>query len=344
MAPLITPTVCTGADVAPLSEELVAQWRTTGHILIDGLLPPDLIGAVEAYAADRFPAPGSRGAHEMRQFGSEVVFPAGNEALDQITLHPRLLAAAGQLLGRPVPELRLAQSTIWPKYGRVAEGITEDIYDNNEQRIHVDYPNHMLTHPTPWDRPEAIEVIVYYSDQRVCGGATAVVPRVGNEDLYPWPIVAAPGIGDVPWINDRATTEAYFAERDPETAAFRRRLYEHEVHTDFRPGTVLLYRHDVWHRGTPLKPGPTLRLAHNLVYRVAEAEWISTLHEGWSWAMYRPDQYLERLVGGAGLDQRAVLGFPAPGARYWCPATIEAVTARYGPYGFDPAPYRAALG
>jgi len=95
----------------------------------------------------------------------------------------------------------------------------------------------------------------------------------------------------------------------------------------------------VWHRGTPLVPG-TRRLAHNITFRRAECEWISTLHTGWSWAMYRDDKFMERLIASASLDQRAVLGFPQPGSSYWCDETIEAVQARYGAFGFDPTPYR----
>ena len=78
------------------------------------------------------------------------------------------------------------------------------------------------------------------------------------------------------------------------------------------------------------------------VITAAQAEWISTLHAGWAWGMYRPDQRMERLIATASLDQRAVLGFPQPGSDYWCPETIAAVEARYGPLGFDAGPYRDA--
>jgi hypothetical protein len=41
---------------------------------------------------------------------------------------------------------------------------------------------------------------------------------------------------------------------DPELSDFRASLYEREVAVGYQPGTVLLYRHDLWHRGTPLLP------------------------------------------------------------------------------------------
>jgi hypothetical protein len=343
MATLVRPEAAGGDDPAPLSPAQVERWRTTGHVLVDGLLPDDLIDDVVAFADQRFPAVGTPEATRFRQFGSAVVFPTINPATDGLALHPRLLGAVAQVLGRTPGDLRLTQCDLWPKYGRSADTDPVDRYDNDDQRIHVDYPNHMLAHPTPWDRPSAVELIVYLSDHDDSGGSTAVVPRLGDDDpLYPWPIVGSPGIGELPWINDRARAEAHLADVDPELAAFRQALYEREVHTTFRPGSVLLYRHDTWHRGTPLRPG-TARVAQNLTYRLAECDWVDTLHVGWSWSMYRPDQYLERLLGSATVDQRTVLGFPAPGSAYWCPRTVEAVTARYGAFGFDPTPYLAAL-
>ncbi len=187
-------------------------------------------------------------------------------------------------------------------------------------------------------------MIVYLSDVEECGGATAVVPREGaDDDAYRWPIVDTPGVGDLDYVNDRATAEEYFARRRPGLAGWRSSLYRRERYVRFRPGDVLFYRHDTWHRGTPVEPG-ALRLVHNITYRRAESEWISHLHVGWAWAAYRQSKLLERLIATATLEQRAVLGFPQPGSPYWTEATIDAVEARYGVFGMDMTPYRQALG
>ncbi len=341
---LVSPEPVAGVgDDAPLSAAQVDRWRSAGFVLVDGLVPAALVEGVSAFGAERFPAPGTEDAARFRTFGSAVVFPTLDPSFDALTLDRRLLSAVAQLLGRRVADLRLTQSDLWPKYGRPPGSGAPTGRDNDDQRIHVDYPNHTLTHPTPWHRPVAVEIIVYFSDRGDGGGSTAVVPRRGDDDpLYPWPLVASPGIGDLPWINDRPSAEAYLAEHRPDLAEFRADLYRREVHTDHRPGTVLLYRHDTWHRGTPLRPG-AFRLAQNLTFRTVEAEWIHTLHRGWSWSMYRPDQPFERFVAALDPDRRAVLGFPPPGDGYWCEATVEAAEARYGPFGFDAGPYRAAL-
>ena len=59
--------------------------------------------------------------------------------------------------------------------------------------------------------------------------------------------------------------------------------------------------------------------------------------------MYRPGQKTERLVATCSIEQRCVLGFPAPGHPYWNRETIDAIRARYGPLGFDIKPYEQAL-
>jgi hypothetical protein len=53
----------------------------------------------------------------------------------------------------------------------------------------------------------------------------------------------------------------------PEVAAFRtEHLYAREAPFRYGCGTLLLYRHEMWRRGTPLLPG-ALRVVANLTFR-----------------------------------------------------------------------------
>ena len=327
-----------------LTDAQVHQWRDSGYAFVSGLLPEPMVAELAAAAGAHYPSAGSTAAAEFTDFGSAgaLNFPARINVFNQITLHPQLLQVVSDLLGVAVETLRLSQSDLWPKYGRKAnQPRSAGLQDNADQRIHVDYPHHSLVHPPPWHRPEAVEMILYLSDAEDELGGTAVVPRSGaNDPAYRWPIIDSPGIGDLRYINNREAAETYFASQRPDLADFRQLLYEREVRTLYRRGDLLLYRHDTWHRGTPLAPGAR-RLAHNLTYRKAASEWISTLHTGWAWQAYRDDKFLERLIAGATVDQRTVLGFPAPGSDYWCSETLAAVEARYGMFGFDIAPYIA---
>lgn len=329
-------------DDGTLTADQVTQWRQQGYTFVEGVVPNALIEELAKAAGALFPEANDPRAVSMTDFGSggAFTFPSRSEAFNALTLHPNILQAVSNLLAEPIESLRLSQSDLWPKYGRNDK---TGIQDNSDQRIHVDYPNHTLVHPSPWDRPEAVEMIVYLDSVETTGGSTALVPRNGKDDpAYRWPIVDSPGIGDLPYINDKTAAETEFARQRPNLAKWRQSLYARERYTAFKPGDIIFYRHDTWHRGTPLKPG-SRRLAQNLTYRRAGSEWISTLHTGWAWSAYSKDKYLERLLAGASLAQRAVLGFPQPGDAYWCDETITAVEARYGIYGFDPSPYRNAL-
>ncbi len=325
---------------AALGAAQIDQWRSEGFTLVDGLLPRDLLENAYDDAAEHYPDPGTPEAANFTSFGSyqRFVFPSQSNACNAITLHERLLNAVADLLDCSVLDIRLTQSDLWPKYGREPHATTQD---NADQRIHCDYPNHTLTHPPPWDTPEAVEIIIFLNDYAEAEGGTAVVPRQGSDDsAYQWPITRTPGVAGLPYLNDRAAAESYLAEHAPETARFREyHLYAREVLTHYNFGTVLFYRHDTWHRGTPLKLG-SRRLVLNMTFKKAASEWVNVLHPGWSWSMYRPSQFMEKLIARATAEQRTVLGFPAPGNAYWTPETIAAVEARYRPHGIDMAPYR----
>ena len=219
-----TPTLAQSA--APLTSAQVESWRTQGFAFVDGVFSQELVLDLATDAATRFPAAGTPEAAQIADFGSsgQLNFPAQSRAFNAATLDHRLLNSIGQLLGVAATDLRLTQSDLWPKYGRTEKSISAS--DNDDQRIHVDYPNHTLAHPNVWQRPEAVELILYLDDVEDCGGATALVPRSGPDDpAYRWPIVDSPGIADLDYVNDRAQAEAYFAHARPALADWRRSLY-----------------------------------------------------------------------------------------------------------------------
>ena len=187
------------------------------------------------------------------------------------------------------------------------------------------------------------------------------------------PLAGQLGIPPHIWTNDRARTETLCRESDPSLAAFREKLYAREKLVKYRRGSVLLYRMDTWHRGTRCFPSVKRRTLQ-LAYRDKEAEWcvrararvclciclfVSTRlcvclsvslclcrctswHRGWARHNYDPDWMFETLQAVATPEQRCLLGWPAPGHRYWTASNLAAVARRYGPLGFDPRPYSTA--
>ena len=329
----------------PLTDDQVRSWREAGFALVEGLVPLELIGQARSEAVAHFPPPGSPESEQITDFGSQglLEFPTPSDALNEITLHPRLLAAAAQLLGIRNEDLRLTQSEAWPKYGRKTHA--GGAMDNDDQRIHIDYPNHSLAHPAEWENPESVAVVAYFDRVEDVGGATQVVPRSGPDDpAYRGPLVRSPGIGGIPFVNNRKQAEAALGESHPELAHWRREhLYPKARPARFGPGTFLFYRHDVWHRGTPITEG-AMRLAHNISFRRSDCEWISTVHKGWAWSMYASNHVMERLIARGSVQQRCALGFPEPGHPYWTRATLDAVRARFDFEDMDMAPYEAGLG
>lgn len=100
-------------DTTALTPAAVDQWRERGFAIVDGLIPLDLIETLRERATERFPTPGTPEAQKFADFGSAMVFPCdGIPAFNQLTLHPRLLHAAAQLLGVDVEGLRLTQSDL----------------------------------------------------------------------------------------------------------------------------------------------------------------------------------------------------------------------------------------
>ncbi|MCH2187913.1 hypothetical protein MK280_18815, partial [Myxococcota bacterium] len=216
-------------DGAVLSFDQINEWRERGFTLVDGVVSESQISSAREMADKFFSAEDPD--DPSRDFGSggRMEFPTGYSAIDAITLHPRILCAVAQLLAVDVRELRLTQSDVWAKYGHTEKN--QDDRSNDDQRIHMDYPNHYITHPPHWDRPEAVEMILYFDDVSSCGGATALVAREGQDDpAYATPYVAMPGVGSLNWINDRSAAETELEREFPDVAAFRRtHLYPREV-------------------------------------------------------------------------------------------------------------------
>jgi hypothetical protein len=109
--------------------------------------------------------------------------------------------------------------------------------------------------------------------------------------------------------------EGKLAISHPAVAAFREEhLYARAIPAKYRRGSVLFYRLDTWHRGTPVIEGKRRRV-HNLLFKKAGCDWITMWNAGAARHMYTLSQTLERLV--ANRPERTVLGYPPPGSAFW---------------------------
>ncbi len=318
------------STIENLPEELSGQWKEQGFCLIDGIFSP---AQVQKARAEILVANGSL---RVIDFGG-VQFPKGPRELADIALDERLLGIARQLLG--TDRVELTQADAWIKTGAKRPNKGYAVFESYDQRLHMDFPNHTMLHPPTWYKPEVVSMIVYLDDHEKTGGMTAVRPRLGaNDPAYKYPYTDMPGLVDWPYINDRTIAEAYIKKYSATTAKFREKIYSELKYAAFNPGTVLIYRHDIWHRGTPLIDGAE-RLVINLVYKKPGLPWVHHWASGYAGYLY--DWYVDptnqppkaavfaQLIPQLSLQQLAALGFPLPGDATVNPEMLRAIKARY---------------
>ena len=322
-----------------LSKEHINEWRSTGCVVVNHLFPRNIINNAYSKLDDIF----KENMLDMKKgnwdFGSngKMEFPCNEFIFNDITIHPNMINAVKMLLNDN--DIRLTQSDVWPKYGQ--EKSLSQI-DNHNQRIHMDYGNNMLVHPMDWNNPEAVSVIIYYSTGKDVGGSTAVVPREGdNDDTYYSPYIHMSGIANIKWHNDKEYMRDYLKQNHSQTFELQERLYAREKKINYIPGTVLFYRLDTWHRGTPINP-KQLRYVHNIVFKKNSAHWILNWNYGISRSMYRFNRVVENIIANCTVEQRSCLGFPPPGDAYWTDYTLKMTEERYKGTGFDITPYKNA--
>lgn len=292
-------------------------WKTQGYYMVDNFFP-DIQKTLQRLETIPFPNTHDFGSHK-----GVLEFPTEHDFLNDITLHPDLIATCQHLLDSE--DIRLIQSDIWSKMN----DHTNPVNSNQDQRMHMDYPNNYLTYPTDWNNPESVAIIIYYSDSEKCGGETRLVPKLGDYDpLYKEPYDNIAGLREYPFKNDKTLVEHYFKIHHPTVYSFRQHLYEREISIPFKPGSVLFYRHDLWHRGAPTNPGHT-RIVQNIGFKKANCDWITSWNKGWARKLCSSTNPLERLLMKSSNAQRVCLGIPDNKSKYWTEKTRNAMKMRY---------------
>ena len=298
------------------------QWRTRGYAIEENILHTDaLVDQLETQFAHGSPTI-DWGADRRLEFPSRV-FPA----LNDLAVDSRLLCTAKRLL--ETENIRLIQCVAWPKYGNSDGNSDRRSASNRDQRMHMDYGNNTLLHPPPWhETPQIVSAIVYLSDCQDTGGGTCVVARRGDNDpAYRWPYVHMPGIGGRKFVNDRSSAEKMMQECDPIGWRIRKLLYQREILLSPAAGSVLWYRHDTWHRGTPVRRGK-IRYVVNMAWARAEVAGVCQWNPGFARRLYEP--FMQRYIASLDGQQLRSLGFPPKEHPYWTRSTRHAVNVRYG--------------
>jgi hypothetical protein len=310
------------------TEDEIETWRSDGWVVLEGLIGTDEIdaavedlrqvfptaeefhadpeGVTDAWIGRRptrnpgyiWPADGPGFRPEQHIWQGDFPFP-GSGALNRLVSHPSIVDFVTRAL--ETPDIRLYQAGVNAKYTGVI---------NYEQPMHTDR-NHSLLPPKPSVPWLHVESFLFLSDVDEAHAPTHLVPlpqSVGRE-------VSAP---------------LYMPPQDPE-------LYAAERAATGPRGSLLVYRPDVFHRGTDITAPGGARFLLNVSFQDARQEWVA--YDGFPSHANSPDwvKYAEGSTPG----ELALFGFPAPGHEIWDAAMIDATAARYP--NLDMTPWRAAL-
>jgi hypothetical protein len=239
--------------------------------------------------------------------------PFAGPTLNTIGFHPRIVAAAEQLLG--TDDLRLTQSLLRATYGG-----SETV----DQFLHRDFVNNTLLTPPREDGAFGqLPVLVYLTDVGIGEAPTYLVSKRYSDDRSTDPT-------ETQWETKAASVAGSWAARsredDPE-------LYAHEVPTLGPAGTALFYSMRTWHRGSASLDRESVRIVHHAVYRRTGYDWMDFT----AWPPVFDTARGQQCIAALTPRQRRLLGIPAPGHPFWTPETIAYFGARYP--GADIEPY-----
>jgi Phytanoyl-CoA dioxygenase (PhyH) len=278
----------------------LAEVWDQGFTIVENFLDADTLAAAreamwEIYPKpeDYFRAPEEHSKLVSSQFGGLRVFPYKSWALNRLPSYPDLVDGAERLLG--TQDLEIYKIELWAKYSGAV---------NYDQFHHRDFGNHSLVVPRADRQHTQMTTFMLLSDVTAEDAPTKLVPLKYTRELP---------------LSQRAVP---FGE-----------LFEDEVAATAPAGSLLIYKTDIFHRGSDFTG----------VNRSRFMMLVDFQQRGWRWQgkMSWPDragapemcEAMVRMTPRA----RDLFGWPPPGSEYWNDQTLADVSARYP--GLDMTPY-----
>jgi ectoine hydroxylase-related dioxygenase (phytanoyl-CoA dioxygenase family) len=296
--------------VKEIAQADIDHWHQHGYVIVEEFMAPDEMAAARENLARYLPSweeyatrgplfAGLRGSSLRSSPGwVRYEFPYVGSALNQVAVHPFLVAFAERLVGHS--DIALSHGAIVGKYAGKGD------YD---QELHPDYSNNTLAFPRRGVEMIDIPMIVYHTDVTI--------------DLGPTYVVSQELTGHLVTDGHRFHARADFPE-----------LYEAERPAAVPAGSALIYNMRTFHRGSAMRVREGVRFSQFTAFHTAGPGWLgSTSFQG---AGGQPE--MDRFLTRATPRERRLVGFPAPGDRYWDDETRAGVAARYPemdmtPYG-----------
>lgn len=286
-----------------VSDAQLAEIWDRGFTVVEGFLDRETLSAAQEALWEIYPRPDAYFADPSAfakfaksQFAGQKFYPFGHWALDRVPVYPDLLDAAERFL--ETREVDCYKLELWAKYAGAID------YD---QTHHRDYPNHSLVVPRADQAMTQMTCFILLSDVTEADGPTRLVPTDRTRDIP---------------LNVTSSKAGDF--RDDEVAAVG------------PAGSILMYKTDVFHRGSDFVGPGRSRFVMAADFKRRGWPWQGrhawperAIYPGWTEAMVRMTP-----------RQRDVFGWPAPGHPYWNAQTLADVAQRYP--GIDLTSYAEA--
>ena len=278
----------------------LAQVWDRGFTIVENFLEPETLAAAqqalwEIYPRpeDYFRAPEEHPELSRGQFAGLRLFPYVSWALNRLPVHPDLVNSAERMLG--TQDLEIYKIELWAKYSGAI---------NYDQPHHRDFGNHSLVVPRADRQHTQMTTFVLLSDVTAEDAPTKLVPLEFTRELP---------------LSKRLTSFG--------------RLFDHEVAATASAGSLLIYKTDVFHRGSDFTGDNRSRFMMLVDFQ----------QRGWRWQgkMSWPDRAdmpgMSEAIVRMTPRERDLFGWPPPGSEYWNEQTLADVAARYP--AMDMTPY-----
>jgi hypothetical protein len=180
---------------------------------------------------------------------------------------------------------------------------------DEDQSMHCDFGNHTLAYPPDDPTYWQTTFVLFYTDVDLDHAPTAICPKDHYSDDF---------------ILSRVCSRTDRPE-----------LYANEIKATLSAGSVLMYSHRIYHRGTRFQKDVG-RIGHWVSYSPSAWQWLGRDGLSKYGGNLRGTEILRPWMESATAEQRTAMGFPPPGHPYWTKETIAGVSARYPSMDMNP--------
>jgi len=284
-----------------VSDAKLAEIWDRGYTVVENFLDQESLKAaqkalwtIHPKPEDYFAEPDKYPKYAKSQFAGIHLFPFPAWEINRLCVYPDLIDAAERFLN--TREIDLYKGELWAKYSGAI---------NYDQYHHRDYRNHTIVVPREDGTNAQMTTFILLSDVTDKDGPTKVVPLSETRDVP---------------IGKAATKFGTY--------------FDKEVSIEGPAGSLMIYKTDVFHRGSNFTAPNRSRFAVLTDFKTRAWRWQGKL--AWPDESERPawDEAICKMTP----RQRDLFGWPPIGSDYWNAQTLRDVQMRYP--DLDLAPYR----